>query len=114
MNGYLTDVEVYVKRILSGLIDSSDFFIVPAIEEGDLIRIEVVVSKKAMGALLGRGGDTIQCVRKVVAVMASRYTKRAWVNVKAETGDSMSGTAELIKEKKDIDIFSMKDLDFRS
>jgi len=114
MNGYKNDILNFVDFLISNLIDRKDYEMTSADEdEYGLIKVEVLVDKSVMGAIIGRAGDTIQSIRKIVSTMASKYTKRVWINVRARTGDNMAGKVDLASKNKNIDISSMHDLDLK-
>ena len=68
--------------LVKNLVDDPESVSVRQIEYDDVINIEVLVSDDQIGAVIGRGGRTIEAIRTIVYASASICgNKRVRVNI---------------------------------
>mgnify|MGYP000887331843 FL=1 len=70
-----------VEYIANQLVEDKSQVVVKEIDEGDHIRIELQVSKKDMGRIIGKGGRVANSIRVLLRVAAAREGKRVSLDI---------------------------------
>ncbi len=73
-----------LKHIVSGITGSSDFEIEEN-KEGERVTLNIVTATDLIGIIIGKGGNTIRNIRKIISIRATLDNKlvNVMVNEKA-------------------------------
>lgn len=69
----------FVEYLLVRLVDNPDELVVEEVEIEDCLEIRISVNPDDMGRVIGKGGQVIRAIRKLVQVKAARDDM--WVRV---------------------------------
>ncbi|MBM3877775.1 MAG: KH domain-containing protein [Verrucomicrobia bacterium] len=74
-------MQAYLEFVVKGLVDRPDAVRVAPVERGGQTIYELRVHPTDMGKLIGRQGATIQAIRALMAVGASKQGKRCHLEI---------------------------------
>ena len=74
-------MQAYLEFVVKGLVDRPDAVQVAPVERGGQTIYELRVHPTDMGKLIGRQGATIQAIRALMAVGASKKGKRCSIDI---------------------------------
>jgi len=76
-------MEELIKYILNKIVDYPGDLKIESIQNQELLTITAKLNSDDMGKVIGKGGKTINAVRSLVKILASKAQKRFNFNVEA-------------------------------
>lgn len=76
-------MEELIKYILDKIIDHPGDLKIESLQNRELVTITAKLNPDDMGKVIGKGGKTINSIRSLVKILASKTQKRCNLNVEA-------------------------------